>query len=126
MEAVDEPVCLVQLPAQRGSVPAVVRGAADGSTSAAQFRRLEFVRDLGDVLAQFPKQGPRLSCPRVFGHSTIVSPFPNVRATGSQEVPIVAQTSTWRREKADPAWRYVLAASIASAMPATPTTADPQ
>jgi hypothetical protein len=55
MYAVDEAVRLVQLSAQRGSMPAVVGGSADGRASASALRRFELARDLGDLFAQFPK-----------------------------------------------------------------------
>jgi hypothetical protein len=111
VEAVDQPVRLVQFASQRGPVLAVVRGAADGSASATPLGGFEFVRDLGDVLAQFSQQCPRLGRSRVFDHSWIVSPIPNVRATGSQKLHIVAQTSTWCREGAGRASAYALAAA---------------
>jgi hypothetical protein len=83
MKAVDEPVGLVQLSAQRQPVATVASGAAGRCAKVAALRGFEFLRNGGNVFVQLSQQRPRLSSPSVVNHVWIVSSILDVCAAGS-------------------------------------------
>ncbi len=78
MDTVDVPMRFVQVSPQVVSVSPVESGTANGCTTAFLYR-VDLLRDVFDVLVQRRQQLPRLGCPRVLGHSGIVSSADHAR-----------------------------------------------
>ena len=69
MQAVDQPVSLVQFPPQGADDGVSAVGAAGACAPVALISGFEFVRDVGNVAVQLAQKCLRLGVPRIITHA---------------------------------------------------------